>query len=69
MLVLTLAQQRFLTIRNAYEILKDPIGRRVYDIYGMAGFEGCERCRLFRDYIVNQNGRLWAYYGTTGLMV
>ena len=51
----------FIQIQGAYEVLKDPLKQRVYDLFG-ASMLVCENCRTFSDYQRNYVSSLYGYY-------
>lgn len=63
------AQAHFVRLTNAYEILKDPLKRLVYDRLGMASLRSCEKCLTFREYFYSAFGGTVAFYAISFFMV
>ncbi|KAJ3306107.1 hypothetical protein HDV03_000341 [Kappamyces sp. JEL0829] len=58
------AEKRFLDIRNAYEVLKDPLARSAYNVFGLSSLS-CEKCMLFKDYFFFHISSVLAFYSVT----
>ncbi|KAJ3183944.1 hypothetical protein HDU85_001794 [Gaertneriomyces sp. JEL0708] len=59
---------RYLYIQEAYETLKDPLKRTVYDKFGQGNMD-CRRCLTERDYIMNSIPSFLTFYlGTAGVL-
>ncbi|KAI8897678.1 hypothetical protein BC833DRAFT_592697 [Globomyces pollinis-pini] len=62
------SENYFIEIRNAYEILKDPVKRVAYDHFGIKSFE-CVRCYFYKDYFSDNISSTLAYYAITVIVV
>lgn len=57
-------EAKYIAIRKAYEVLKDPVMREAYDKFGDA-IHDCTRCKTSRDYIMYFSmSQLGFYLGT-----
>ena len=62
---MNIAESRFQTINNAYEILKNPLKKIVYDRLGAAGLDSCEKCLTFKEFFYASIGESIGFYAGT----
>ena len=56
--------EHFVTLKQAYDVLSDPVQRFAYDRFG-ADILGWKHCRSTRDYVLRGAQALAPYYGAT----
>jgi len=62
------AQEKYILIRSAYEILQDPLHLKVYEKFGISALE-CKHCRTERDYLYYMIPAYVMHYAITGLVL
>ncbi|KAI9324698.1 hypothetical protein DFJ73DRAFT_871744 [Zopfochytrium polystomum] len=63
-----LVQERYIKIRQAYEILKDPLLKDVYDKLG-PGMSDCHRCKTEKDYLYHGLSTAAGFYVSTAFIM
>jgi curved DNA-binding protein CbpA len=63
------AKSRFVAINNAYEILKDPVKKNVYDHLGITSLISCEKCLTFKEYFYGTMGEMIGFYSGTSIAI
>jgi len=62
------AQEKYILIRSAYEILQDPIRLKAYEKFGLTALE-CKHCKTERDYLYYMIPAYVMHYAVTGLIL
>ncbi|KAJ3101672.1 hypothetical protein HDU97_001213 [Phlyctochytrium planicorne] len=68
------AQANYMRIRDAYEVLKDPLLKNAYELirktdkYGRS-IEDCQRCKTERDFVKNSINSFISFYIGTGFVL
>ncbi|ORX60861.1 DnaJ-domain-containing protein [Piromyces finnis] len=62
------AQEKYILIRSAYEILQDPIRLKAYEKFGLTAFE-CKHCKNEKDYLYFMLPAYVMHYAVTGLVL
>ncbi|KAI8611285.1 hypothetical protein BC830DRAFT_1141818 [Chytriomyces sp. MP71] len=61
--------EKYILIRKAYDVLKDPLLKSAYDKFGMSVVEQCSGCKTERDFLVKGlYSAVYFYLGTAGFM-
>ncbi|KND02969.1 uncharacterized protein SPPG_02044 [Spizellomyces punctatus DAOM BR117] len=63
-----LHETRYLQIRQAYDILKEPIKRAAYDKYGLTSHD-CQRCATEREYLMKALPNFITFYGGSAVFL
>jgi DnaJ-class molecular chaperone len=58
----------FIDIGNAYETIKDPLKRKVYDKFGEIAFS-CKACKTYREYLWDYLTSFAGFYISSGATV
>ncbi|KAG4105963.1 DnaJ-domain-containing protein [Neocallimastix lanati (nom. inval.)] len=62
------AQEKYIFIRSAYEILQNPIQLKAYEKFGLTALE-CKRCSSERDYLYYMIPAYVMHHAITGLIL
>jgi len=62
------AQEKYILIRSAYEILQKPIQLKAYEKFGLTALE-CKHCSTERDYLYYMIPAYVMHYAITGLVL
>ncbi|KAI8846618.1 hypothetical protein BC829DRAFT_262896 [Chytridium lagenaria] len=57
-------EANYIKIRDAYEVLKDPILRVAYDKFGNS-IHDCNRCKIEKDFVKDGINNFYTFYGST----